>query len=201
MRIVTCFFICAFLILGSALSAGPITWNLTNIVFGDGTTVTGSFVFDADTTTFSGLNMTTAGGISVPETSSWVFNTNDVDTGEQNSGTFTGFAVVTALSANETGTPAIFLFSNLGPLMTDAGGTITLNHMAVGSCGSATCQTIAIILGSNGGDGSGQFTSVAAVPEPASMFLVGLGLAGAFALRLRRQPSTQPASQPGVGEA
>jgi hypothetical protein len=168
---------------GSAI-AEPLTWDLTNIVFGDGTTVAGSFVFDADTSTFSALNMTTSGGVSVPATNSWVFNTNDPG-GERNSSGFTGFPVVDALSADESAAKGIFLFSSLGPLLTDAGGTITLNHLAAGNCGDAKCQTLALIIGAGGASGTGQFTSAAAsAPEPSMLILSGSAL---FLAALRRR--------------
>src|SRR5262245_47115558 len=79
MRITKAWCLRVAVLVGGMVSAGPvyatpITWNLSGIVLTDGTNVTGSFVFDADTTTFSGLNMTTSGGTSVPATSSWFFN-------------------------------------------------------------------------------------------------------------------------------
>src|SRR5689334_21514527 len=101
-RIRTGILIVTLMAFAVALSAGPITWNLASVVFGDGTTVTGSFIFDANTTTFSGLSMTTSGGTSVPATSSWVFNTNGLPSSEQNAGGVTGFVAVDASSGNET---------------------------------------------------------------------------------------------------
>jgi hypothetical protein len=167
-------FIVALLAFGGVLSAGPLTWQFTNIVFDDGTLVTGSFVFDADTTTFSGLNMTTSGGISVPATNSWVFNINN-PIAEQNAGGITGFEAVDALSGDETGAHLISLFSTLGPLMTDAGGTITLNFFVAGTCLDATCANY------NSDDrhsvsGQGEFTSETSTPEPSTLILGGSAL-------------------------
>lgn len=48
--------------LGASVSAAPLTWTLDNVVFDDGGTVTGSFVYDADTNTYSGISLQTAGG-------------------------------------------------------------------------------------------------------------------------------------------
>ena len=149
--------------------------QFTNIVFDDGTLVAGSFVFDADTTTFSGLNMTTSGGISVPATSSWVFNINNLPGTGQNAGGITGFEAVDALSGDETGAHLLSLFSTLGPLMTDAGGTITLNFFVAGTCLDAACADF------NSDDrhsnsGQGEFTSETSTPEPSTLILGGSAL-------------------------
>ena len=46
---------------GSAWAV-PVTWTLHNVVFEDGATASGSFVYDADTNTYSAVNITTQGG-------------------------------------------------------------------------------------------------------------------------------------------
>ncbi len=46
---------------GSAFST-PLTWTLNDIVFEDGGTATGSFVYDADANSYSSINITTQGG-------------------------------------------------------------------------------------------------------------------------------------------
>ncbi len=162
----------ALFVFGSVLSAGPITWNFSNIVYGDGTTVTGSFVFDADTNTFSGLQATTSGGTSVPATSSWVFNTNGV-LPTLNAGGQTGFNAVDVLSADETGAHDISLFSDLGPILTNAGGTITLDLFETGTCANAICFAVNPPISSTG---SGQFSAAAAVPEPSTLIFSGSAL-------------------------
>ena len=169
-----CLFILAWFVFGGVLSANPLTWQLTSVVFGDGTIVTGSFVFNADTTTFSMLSMTTSGGSSVPATSSWVYNINNLPSAEENSGGLTGFEAVDALSGNEIGSHAVFLYSDLGPLMTNAGGTILLHDfVSVGTCGGADliCGGYNTLLPFS--NGSGKFTSASAVPEPSTLILVG----------------------------
>src|SRR5207248_1169338 len=157
-----------FAFAGVTMSAGPIVWTLNSVLFGDGTTVTGSFTFNADTTTFSALSMTTSGGTSVPATSSWVFNTNNLPNAEQNSAGITGFEAVDALSGNETGAHFISLFRTGGPLMTNAGGTITLNFFRAGTCADVPCANVNSGAG-NSQSGSGQFTA-ATTPEPSTWF-------------------------------
>jgi hypothetical protein len=166
------------------MSAGPIVWNFNSILFGDGTTVTGSFTFNADTTAFSALNMTTSGGTSLPATSSWVFDTNNLPAAEQNASSVTGFEAVDALSGNETGAHVISLYSTLGPLMTNAGGTITLNFLRAGTCADAVCANLNLAL-NNSVSGSGQFTSVA-TPEPSTWFTGLLAFAVVFVAMRRR---------------
>jgi hypothetical protein len=39
--------------------AAPVTWTLDNVVFDDGATATGSFVYDRDTNTYSAISITT----------------------------------------------------------------------------------------------------------------------------------------------
>ena len=57
------------LILGVSLAAlsptthaDPVEWTLQNIVFEDGGTLTGTFVFDADTQTVSNINLEASAG-------------------------------------------------------------------------------------------------------------------------------------------
>src|SRR5260370_9549771 len=168
-----CLFILAWFVFGGVLSANPLTWQLTSVVFGDGTIVTGSFVFNADTTTSSMLSMTTSGGSSVPATSSWVYNINNLPSAEENSAGLTGFEAVDAFDGNEIGAPAGFLYSDLGPLMTNAGGTILLHDfVSVGTCGGADliCGGYNTLLPFS--NGSGKFTSASAVPQPSTLILL-----------------------------
>jgi hypothetical protein len=138
---------------------------------GDGTQVTGSFTFDADTTTFSALSMTTTGGTSVPATSSWVFNIN-LPGAEQNSGGITGFQAVDVLSGDETGAHIISLFRTSGPLMTNSGGTINLDFFRAATCQDSTCSNVNSDL-PNSLTGQGQFVSDSSVPEPGTWVLSG----------------------------
>ena len=45
----------------SASWAIPVKWELKDVIFNDGVTATGSFYYDADTDTFSGISITVAG--------------------------------------------------------------------------------------------------------------------------------------------
>src|SRR5260370_16665068 len=56
-----------------AASAAPITWTLENVtdfcLTGTCTDITGSFVFNADTVTYSNINISTSGGNVIPNVS------------------------------------------------------------------------------------------------------------------------------------
>lgn len=157
---------------GGLASATPVVWKLNSVLVADGTVITGTFVFDADTTTFSLLSITTSGGSSVPATSAWVFNTNNAGC-EANTAGDSGFCAVDALSGNETGAHDVSLFDTGGPVMTNAGGTLNLSFVRVGTCLDATCQTLTT---PDSLTGSGQFVSLGALPEPATWFGVCAGL-------------------------
>jgi len=170
--------------LSAAAQATPLVWTLDQVSYGDGTLVTGSFTFDAATTTFSGLSLTTSGGSTVPSTNTWAFNTLAAGV-LRNNGGITGFGAVDAFSANMTGAHGLSLFSTLGPLMTDAGGIIDLSFFRLGTCGNSDCSVLTAPVAVTG---SGSFTaSPAAVPEPLTLGIFGAGLAGAAALRRRKK--------------
>ena len=49
-----------------AASATPLTWTLTGVTFVDGSTASGTFTFDADTNTYSSIDVMTTGGTAYP---------------------------------------------------------------------------------------------------------------------------------------
>jgi hypothetical protein len=59
--------IAAFLLLGfGSAQAIPVIWTLEGVLFEDGGTASGSFVYDADTSTFSDTYIVTTSGSMFP---------------------------------------------------------------------------------------------------------------------------------------
>lgn len=152
-------------------SAIPITYQLTDVKFTDGTSATGSFVFDADTKKSSGYNILTSPGILSAFT--WSL---------QNSGLYYGggagpnnFTLIT------TDGRRVFNFSFLDPL-TNAGVSRALNIASTYECNN--CGTFRRVTG-------GSVTSNP-VPEPATLALMLPALA-ALVFGARRRKSAKPA--------
>jgi hypothetical protein len=160
----------AVLALTGPAAAIPVTWQLQNAVFASGRTATGSFVYDADTNTYSNIDIDT---MSSP--------TNHYDTAiPLSTSGLVGF--VTGVLADYVGTPALAI-AWATPL-TNAGGTVPFDLAIVaveGTCITADCLIIISV-------GPQQFVSgevVAAVAEPASLTLLAVGLFGMVVGRRR----------------
>ena len=166
-----------FLVIGLfssvAALAVPVEWTLQNVAFTDGGTAFGSFIYDADTNIYSGIDITTTSGtilsgtvykFSNPNVSSSASIIQFLDTeGDLTGARFFGLIPASALT-NE------LLSTSINTL--DTGEYI---------CSSSTCE---------GGVGqrpvvSGHLTSGSVVPIPAAAWLFGSALAGLGVLRRR----------------
>jgi hypothetical protein len=58
--------ICIGLLISPVIAAAPIVWTVQNTVFDDGGTLTGSFVYDADTYSFYNVDLVTSVGPEFP---------------------------------------------------------------------------------------------------------------------------------------
>jgi PEP-CTERM motif len=175
------------LVAPTAAHATTIQWTLTGAVFNDGATAFGSFDYDAATQSLSNFDITTTAGTfiiidshgSVSGGHHWL----DPD-GLNPPYPAAGFAVQDfPLPADFTNTE--FLALGFASPLTNAGGTIALTPGGEGFCVNAVCSI---------GDYQRHFTAGSVVgtalpdpvPEPATLTLTALGLAGAVA-RFRRR--------------
>jgi PEP-CTERM motif len=143
-------------------AAVPVTWQLQDAVLENGRTATGTFVFDADTDTYSSIDIET---MPAPINHYVVLNPTF-------SSNFLRIVSLTGVFADYTGAPALFITWSL-PFFTDAGGTVpfSLGRSYEGACTNADCTSL--------GDGV-EFVSGKAVsiPEPTSLTLLAVGLFG-----------------------
>lgn len=149
--------------------ATPILWTLQNVSYQDGTQVTGSFVYDADTNIYSLASFTTSGGTSVPAASSWVIDPYPIFLGND------GFVAVDSVAADLTGAHVFSLFSGL-PL-TNSGGTLPIDLYGIaGTCGDFQCSFVSSLVNYSYWADGGAFVSQGTVPEPGTLMLLGSGL-------------------------
>ena len=144
----------------------PISYTLDNVKFADGTSATGSFIFDATTRLSSGFDISTYPGVL------GAFNWTRANSGLYQGGGAgpNNFILMT------TDGRRVFNFSFLNPL-TNAGGTYAINIASTYECNN--CGTFRRVI-------SGNVTSNA-VPEPATLALMLPALGALFVAARRRK--------------
>lgn len=158
--------------------ATPVQWTLSDVLFDDGGTATGSFIYDADSATYSNISITTTDALLVPVAT---FTT-------LLSGSATDAAFATS-AGNQTGLPFLqFLYFQF-PL-TNAGGTLYLIDPFFpaassfdGACVNAGCTSVA--YGRTMLDGGITGGAPAVVPVPAALWMFGSALVGLGICRRR----------------
>lgn len=159
--------------------AMPIQWTLSDVLFEDGGTASGSFIYDASTNAYSAISITTSGGSLTPNATFTALV----------SGTSGDAVLVPTAGPNLTGSNLLQLIFQF-PL-TNAGGTVYLYDPFFpaassyqGSCLNAACTSQDFgRLVVDGGIISG---APAVVPVPAALWMFGAGL-GVLGIVRRRQ--------------
>jgi len=144
--------------------AAPITYQLQNVSFDDGTGATGSFTYDADTRSTSAWNITVADG---------TLSAFNYSSGNVLSNTFYNNSLLFYPSGG--GRYLNFTFDNA---LTNAGGTYAL----LGNRASYECDNCGTVRFINGGSVS---SLSAEVPEPATALLMLPAALGLMAARRR----------------
>jgi hypothetical protein len=174
--------VAALTTLALAASATPITWNLVDVTFGDGSTASGRFVFDADTTTYSSINIVTTAGTFYPaETFTFLCTSpcNGVPADDDN------MLLLTQTSSSDlTNTPAFAIFPPLDQPMTNGGGDIPLTGTTAAAflslCRDSTCSGPA-------GFPNYVVTGGLNAPEPSAALLIGSAVLMFGVARFRRR--------------
>jgi hypothetical protein len=130
--------VAAFLAVAPA-EAANLQWTFTNAVLTDGTAVTGSFQFNADTGVFSNINVTTAAGmyLSGSAVSAATFNSVNINTNPVSA----NFELVTTNNPAGLGNTPVMILDGLSPALADAGQTVSIAGEYVAICNGSTCDS------------------------------------------------------------
>jgi hypothetical protein len=157
-----------------AVAAKPITWTLNNVQMANGLNLGGSFVYDADTNTYSAINVTSTGGRGPFTLVSPNF------AGDSGSAHF----IQAPAAVGQNG----LILNTISP-KTNAGGTIALAGGGFFTCANAACTAGSYIGGTFATSGTIQGSAAGPVPTMSewAMIILGTMLAGGAARYIQRR--------------
>ncbi|MDH3691810.1 MAG: hypothetical protein OEU36_20400 [Gammaproteobacteria bacterium] len=146
-------------------NAATVSWQLQGVTFGDGGQATGSFLYDANSNTYSNISISTGTG-------SAFAGATYVD--EKNGGAF-GLTALSAPSASDL-TGENFFVMQFSSALTNSGGILSLlipgGNNREGTCNSADC-----LFGSTARNTSAGSVVGTVIPLPPSLLLLPSSLA------------------------
>lgn len=162
-------FACIFLLGPLAGAAASLQWTLDNVIFNDSGVATGSFLYDADTDTYSSISITTTPGSSFGGA---YYSGQNLQPGSVTPSRLVATPV-------DTATPSLGFVLSFGAPLTNAGGSVNLTPGFVAfpilfGSGEAIYLGSVLRLVTSGA----VTATVVPVPAAGPLFLAGLVLLG-----------------------
>jgi len=156
------------LLFSSAVSAQPIKWTLNDVVFDDGGTLSGYFVFDADSQAISEVSISSTSGANGP---AQIYNTTVWSTGQLG---YVDDEKYTVLGFDSEGSTNLNLVLSVAGHLSNSGGSydLLLSGCTLGNlCSNEDYENNPVL------ERYAVSGSISAVPLPAGVWLLASSLA------------------------